>query len=340
LLDEYRKRKARLEKIEAKRSEFLEKDEPEYTKYFAQKFGAELTRQRELSLKIHLAELRAEQLRFMACEEDLSLQEYYEFIEGETDAERDFWAVLDDEIRRWQEQQQAYTDDFERFLKGMEEESNEEGEPFEDEDHDDVDEDFKTFFDEAREFFGFFDDDSGEFENKGETAPFSERTDGSLKRIYRDLCLRFHPDRFGPHDAKMQRLWISIQDAFQRGDLAKLRAIHAGIELDASPKNVLLSCSDILDVMFEIEIAIEEINEEIRRQKRMPSWGFSKLKPAKRAKVEQEIETSLRAEGVALENRLKRAEAVIERMRMRPKPHRARNKANVGKNHPDLFSFS
>lgn len=77
--------------------------------------------------------------------------------------------------------------------------------------------------------------------------PEEESEVSELKKLYRELCLQYHPDRMGAHDAKTQRLWHEIQDAYVNRDLEGLRAIRSGIELESG--ETTLSCSEIDEIM-------------------------------------------------------------------------------------------
>lgn len=51
--------------------------------------------------------------------------------------------------------------------------------------------------------------------------------DWELKRLYRALVKRLHPDLHPNPDAGRQRLWQRVQDAYARADLEELRAVTA-----------------------------------------------------------------------------------------------------------------
>lgn len=71
----------------------------------------------------------------------------------------------------------------------------------------------------------------------------------------------------GAHDAKTQRLWHEIQDAYVNRDLEGLRAIRSGIELESG--ETTLSCSEIDEMLLDIEWSIQEKRSELRAQKRL-----------------------------------------------------------------------
>lgn len=62
------------------------------------------------------------------------------------------------------------------------------------------------------------------FEEEEKALPSDDK---ELRKFYRELCLRYHPDKMGLHNAKRKRLWLSIQETYRNNDYAKLRTIRA-----------------------------------------------------------------------------------------------------------------
>ncbi|MBQ9771083.1 MAG: J domain-containing protein [Lentisphaeria bacterium] len=60
--------------------------------------------------------------------------------------------------------------------------------------------------------------------NLHQVAPEKEEPEqaGEIKKLYRTLCLRHHPDKAGVYNDK---LWLEIQDAYEKGRVKKLREI-------------------------------------------------------------------------------------------------------------------
>ena len=116
------------------------------------------------------------------------------------------------------------------------------------------DDDFEKIF--SKLFENLLGEDDG--------TPDRESKAGDLKKLYRELCLRYHPDRIGTHDAKTQRLWNEIQDAYMNHDLEGLRAIHSGIELESGKTE--LSCSEIDEMIFDLEwLQLQRLKTELER---------------------------------------------------------------------------
>lgn len=327
----YKRNKKRLEKLEADLVTFHECDQPEFQKFMAIHFGAEQSRQHELSEQMHNARNRYQTICFLAKEKRLRPKQFCVLIENKVTPELDFWAVLDNEVNKFREQQEQQHASAEN-----------------DDDFEDDDEDFGEYNDSGNKhkdfrkiFDGFFESMFGDYLPLNEH--MSEADGKSLKRLYRELCLRYHPDKSGTHDIKTKRLWISIQEAYHQKDLAQLRAIHAGIEINSGKTE--LAISDIQTINEEILSTIQDTQYELRGKKRNTCWQFSKWDSKKRKVLKKNIEKELHDELKSLEWMLKKAEKQLTLVREpeKPKPEPKSRKqvlwAEAAKNTPDLFAM-
>ena len=154
----------------------------------------------------------------------------------------------------------------------------------------------------------FFDNLLGDDDN----IPEEESEVSELKKLYRELCLQYHPDRMGAHDAKTQRLWHEIQDAYVNRDLEGLRAIRSGIELESG--ETTLSCSEIDEMLLDIEWSIQEKRSELRAQKKTPIWGFSSWTEQKRKQIAKEIKSEFDQNAQMTRLQLQRLKTELERL--------------------------
>ena len=346
-LKEYKRRKKVLEKLEAQLQQYEESDEPEFQKFLARTFGAEQTRQRELAEQMRLCQTRYEKIRFLARENRMAQGRYCFMLLSKVTETMDIWAVLEAELQALQESGKKTRDEEKRemdeaFRKlrhtiwGDDEDDDENMEDeFEEDGSDDFDEAFKQLF---GNLFGDEDD-----------SPASESESGELKRLYRELCLRYHPDKIGAHDAKTQRLWNDIQGAYQDGNLDRLRAIRAGIELESGRTE--LGCSEIDDMILDVEWSIQEKRSELHARKRTPLWGFAKWTALKKKQVEKEIKFEFDRDAEMAQRQLRQMEAELNRLfQWKPKTKTSvsakipkKTKAELRKealaDMPDLFDF-
>lgn len=338
-LKEYKRRKKVLEKLETQLQQYEESDEPEFQKFLARTFGAEQTRQRNLAEQMRLCQTRYEKIRFLARENRMAQGRYCFMLLSKVTETMDVWAVLEAELQAFQESGRKTRDEekreteeaFSKFIHTIWGDDEDDDENMEDE----FEEAFKQLF---GNLFGDEDD-----------TPASESESVELKRLYRELCLRYHPDKIGAHDAKTQRLWNDIQGAYQDGNLDRLRAIRAGIELESGRTE--LGCSEIDDMILDVEWSIQEKRSELHARKRTPLWGFAKWTASKKKQVEKEIKLEFDRDAEMAQRQLRQMEAELNRLfQWKPKTKTSvsakipkKTKAELRKealaDMPDLFDF-
>lgn len=343
---EYKRRKRVLERLETQLQQYEESDEPEFRKYLARTFGAEQTLHRELAEQIHLWQTRYEKIRFLAREHHMSKERYCFSLHPKVTAELDFWGVLEKELQTfWEsgrktcEEETLEQEEFAQKLRSSIFGNDEDRETEMDETEPDEKRDFEKVFNKL--FENLFGDGGNASEKEPET--------GELKKLYRELCLRYHPDRIGAHDVKTQRLWNEIQDAYMNGDLEGLRAIRSGIELESGKAE--LSCSEIDELILDIEWSIQEKRSELRSQKKTPIWEFASWTEQKRKRIAKDIKLEFEQDARMTRLQLQQLEAELERLlRWRPKEKKhpisqgsKKTKAQLRRetmdNLPDLFDF-
>ena len=339
LLKVYKRRKKALEKLEAQLQQYSESDEPEFQRFMAQRFGAERSRIRELTEKIHLTQMRMEKIRCMAQEEGISRREYCFYLESKVTPETDFWAVLENEIQAFQEEQRRIDEEFEQYCRECDD----------DDDSVQIDGEFEEDFEDSDELGDEFDGIFGQggksifdrlFEGLFPEEKPSKDDAKSLKKLYRELCFRYHPDKAGEHDAKTRRLWLSIQEAYDAGDMARLRAIHAGLEIESGKTELV--CSDIDAMIGDVEWSIHMTRNQVREVKRSLCWGFSAWTKTRRSKAEQELTGMFKRDVEMTEEQLRQYEMELDRIRsFRPRQKKQQQKKPRfnPELQPDMFEF-
>jgi len=296
-LKNYRSRRKKLEKLECRLKEIQEQDEPEYQKFLARHFGTEQTRLRELEQSLQVCELKIEKIRFLASRRRIQPAVLCYRLSQKITPEHDFWYCLEEALNEWHEEEikreqedrrreeeerrerqarreqrkkktgdewdeQDIEDDFDDFLDSVF------GEIFEDSDEDfEPDEDSAADYEDAAN--QFFDELFG-FKVRPEEKNDDNR---ELKKLYRELCMLYHPDRTGSHDARMKRIWNEIQTAYQNGDLDRLRFFRFNAGADDEKKE--LTCSELQKLIFELEDSIIGLNADLKSAKYQPYFGFS-----------------------------------------------------------------
>ena len=307
-LKEYKRRKKVLERLEEQLQRYEESDEPEYRKYLARTFGAEQTLLRELTEQIHLCQNRYEKIRFLAHESHMSKERYCFTLRSQLTSEQNFWELLEMELQRFLESGRKTREEEKREYEKSARELRsavfgvDEDEDIEMDETCEDDDDFEKIFQKL------FDNLLGDDDN----IPEEESEVSELKKLYRELCLQYHPDRMGAHDAKTQRLWHEIQDAYVNRDLEGLRAIRSGIELESGEST--LCCSEIDEMLLDIEWSIQEKRSELRAQKKTPIWGFSSWTEQKRKQIAKEIKSEFDQNAQMTRLQLQRLKTELERL--------------------------
>lgn len=314
-LKNYRTRKKQLEKLESQLDVIREHDEPEYQKFLALNFGAEQTRLRELEQSVMFCEMRIDKIRFLADCLEISPSQLCGRLMRKVTPEHDFWYCLEEALMQWhedeerREREEQLQEEAERREREARK-SRRKNKPQDEWDEQDFDDEFEDMldsifgddddYDDDEEDYDF-DDDDGEyvaFEEKANRffdglfglndQPEKETDDGQeLKKLYRELCMQYHPDRSGIHDARMKRIWNEIQEAYRNGDLDRLRFFR--FNADADHEKNALNCSELQNVIDELEDSILCVKADLKSAKYQPYYGFSAQNGAQREQTVKKL---------------------------------------------------
>lgn len=336
MLKVYKRRKKALEKLEAELQQFRENDEPEFQKFMAQHFGTQRSRLRELHEIIGLHMSRLNKISHMARARRMQPGKYCFHLQSQVTPENDFWAVLDNDTQQFIEEQRRINEEYERSCREYDEDDDDFDDDFDDDDEDFIDDDFEEDFEDH--------DGGGERKSLFDRL-FSELfpqekdsgREAALKKLYRELCFRYHPDKIGGHDAKTRLLWLSIQEAYAARDLDRLRAINAGLEIESGKTTA--ACSEIGNMILDVECTIRMTRGNVRQQKRSPYWGFTTWTEKRRRQAEKELSESFRQdiEEAAFQVELYADE--LERLRNSYRPP-AKKRRYDQETQPDLFDLN
>ncbi len=119
-LARYARRKKVLEKLDGECRQFLEVDEPEFTKFMARTFGVEQNAERELEGKIGLCRRRLGIIELLARAHRKSPKAYCFELRGKVTETMDFWAVLEAELKDYSTGSSGFDDDDEDWFRETE----------------------------------------------------------------------------------------------------------------------------------------------------------------------------------------------------------------------------
>jgi len=286
---EYKKAMAKLDQICADQRRFEQKDQPEYDRWMAEKFGPLIT---DLKTNARLIEEQQELI------EELE----YEMIWGNQNTPQKVYAAVMKE-RETEANEKFEYDPF----KGSNVPPNDpadkksapknEFNPFENYNPDtDSEEEIKKHFEEVLKAFfqvrakdlskKIYAQTFAEFKTRyypKHTAEFlkaSQKHSGPkdelarIKEIYRILVRRLHPDMKTERDVKVSTLWHEVQEAYETRNLERLETLLALTEMQAG-KNANIRLSQMQGALVEVNRTLQAVKQKLAEAKHDDAWGFS-----------------------------------------------------------------
>jgi hypothetical protein len=124
-----------------------------------------------------------------------------------------------------------------------------------------------------------------------------------LKKLYRQIVTRLHPDRGGKFSPLEEALWHETQTAYRAGDasaleviLARCEAVQDGVEITR--------CSLIVGMIRQARSSLAQLRKRLAGLKKHPSWNFSarKDRAVMRRKILLDFELDLEEQAWRLED--------------------------------------
>ncbi|CAN5293881.1 hypothetical protein BH20VER2_BH20VER2_17350 [soil metagenome] len=94
------------------------------------------------------------------------------------------------------------------------------------------------------------------------------------KDLYRRIVRQLHPDAGGEFAARERELWHEAQAAHRDGDLERLEAVAARIELTHAGVSAQAPVGLLLRITRELQAALQSVRQQIERTKNHPAWRF------------------------------------------------------------------
>lgn len=276
---EYEKVHKELQKIESRIETHETINEPAYQNWISQEFGALITEARELDELVYNRANWLELLEAVRFRNRLSPAEAYAK------------AV---ELRDKPEQ--------EPDVKSFENQADDMREDADDDDLDDMgmSEQEKKFF---NAFFGGRNGPEGsEFDEFKERLMNGGRKQNpgphqkEIKELYRAIVRILHPDRAGEFNPLLKELWHQAQEAYSRGDKVMLQVVLARCEAGESGVKSIGRISVIVEMCKQVMGQIRLLQDKLNYLKRIPSWGFSTIKPQKLAKIKKQTQDGFKSD--------------------------------------------
>jgi hypothetical protein len=162
-----------------------------------------------------------------------------------------------------------------------------------------------------------------------------ENMESRIKARYRQLVRRLHPDYCKERTEHLDNLWHEVQIAYQAKDLERLDMLLAISSINEGDFNADFSVSQILDVQKEYKDQLKAIRSKIRKAKKEPSWGFTKLKST--AQIGKVIDRQLTANYHEEKRNLEHFQLILQEWSKPPVPRNSHRNRHSAIEHLFLF---
>ena len=111
-----------------------------------------------------------------------------------------------------------------------------------------------------------------------------------LKKCYRALAKRLHPDHSTLDESIREKRWHEIQDAYQNNDLEALLRVEAICDMDGTELSVKLGLARLTDLANYHQSHLKPIRRELSKAKRDIAFGFNKSGSNETIEIEMKSE--------------------------------------------------
>ena len=282
-LSKCRRLRNELNKKQTLLNSYEEQDETAFQQWLNHTFGAKLSKMRELRETLEHYDFILFNLSHcsMFCPEKLPEmhKELFERMKNGTlfqfvppkpkDLSDDKTAEWDDEDDEWDDDDWEGEDDL---------------------DDETVDDIFNQFFGSGEDDFDAeskFNFDMGHPHHHKSVNPSEELL---LKKCYRTLAKRLHPDHSTFDESLREKRWHEIQEAYQNNDLEALLRLEAFCDLDENDLSINLGLARLNDLANYHQSHLKPIRRALKEAKQDIAFGFAESGPTKEIKEEMNYE--------------------------------------------------
>jgi DnaJ domain len=163
------------------------------------------------------------------------------------------------------------------------------------------------------------------------SAPDETKDEEKIKRLYRDLARKLHPDHNSSLSSKETELWYEVQAAYDSQDLSRLETLAALTE-DGNQIGFfkIRSISSLRAILNDFQDRLFSTEKALREAKKNPAWDFLAIQrnPDRLNQLKRSIDRDLRDDTESLGEEVEGLEEIIARWERSKKPRRtARSKA-------------
>ena len=120
--------------------------------------------------------------------------------------------------------------------------------------------------------------------------------DGRVKKLYRRLVRRLHPDLRADGSTAVSALWHEVQEAYAASDVARMEILLALSDIEAN-RAADQSISQMRALLAELQRALRALEKSLLEAEGEDAWDFARLGPNAdlQVRVERQLKTDLAA---------------------------------------------
>lgn len=314
-----------LEKAKIELERYNQVDRLEYEKWYNSVFGAKLTELRETHGKA------AEMYHLLSEIEDYKFSNHTTYYEA-------YQAVIDrrEHPEKYQNEKRSksFFDDDDDGSDFFDDDDDDDDDSFEEDDFDDEYNDHKKNRDhsdeelteeEIEELFEEFIQCNPEFKrlppemkrimfehfksnfnvrSKTKTKEENDyRSVEKLKKIYRVLVRKLHPDYRKENNPRLDEIWHEVQIAYNQKDVERLELLLALSDIQQGKFSEISSVSQLIAIHEEYKKQLKVIRSQIRKAKKDVAWNFlsNPNKDKIKKEIQRDINSKLKEEATSLQ---------------------------------------
>lgn len=120
--------------------------------------------------------------------------------------------------------------------------------------------------------------------------PMSAPEESQLKKCYRALAKRLHPDHSTLEESLREKRWQELQEAYQNNDLEAMLRVEAICDIDETDLSVSLGLARLNDLANYHQSHVKPIRRALSEAKQDIAFGFTENGPTKEIRDEMKFE--------------------------------------------------
>lgn len=281
-------------------SQYEDSDRVAFHQWLSRTFGAKLSKVRELTETLHQYDFIVYQLEHCSffCRDKLP-EVHKELFERKKDGTLFQFVLPMDKKPSDADEDDDDNDEWE-----------DEEEEWEDDDEWEMEDSFEEFF---RSKGGHSDSEESHYFDPGN--PHARKSINAtnhirLKKCYRSLAKRLHPDHSTLDESIREKRWHEIQDAYQSNDLEALLRVEAICDMDGADLSISLGLARLTDLAHYHQSHLQPIRHELSRAKQDIAFGFTQSGPT--AKIHNEMKFELNYKSRNLESEIAEMQKIAD----------------------------